>query len=145
MNRRNGVAFALGLIIGIAATGGYFAMNPVTKTEIQTQYQTIKEPVSDEGIVFTVTHGPDAPPDWGYPVTVEFQRPDDGNWTTRYMAVAFRDDPFVVDLEESKRYRIKLTPPSGESRVLGSYHPTGEEPNVELLVGACCHDDFSGS
>lgn len=132
--------FAAGLIVGTVATGAYFAANPVTETETRVEYQTIKQPVSDAGFVVQVTDGPTAPLNWGYPVAVEFQRADDGNWTTRYLTTVFRNERVVVDLNESTRYRVVVTPPNGDRRFLGTFIPKHTDGHVRLVVGPCCHD-----
>lgn len=132
----------LGIVLGSTATAAYFVANPETEIEYRTEYQTIKKPVSNQGIVFTIDSGYNEPPDWGYPVTVEFQRANETSWQTQYLVSAFERDPFVVGLNRSTRYRIVATPPSGEARVLGVFTPEHANEPVELMVSRCCVDDF---
>lgn len=135
--------FVLGVAIGGVSAGGYFMTNPVVETEYKTVYTTVEKPVSDEGIVFEIRAGPEAPSDWEFPVKAEFKAVVDGEWQTQYMATVNEGEPFVVDLNESTRYQISVTAASGETRILGSFYPNHENGNVVLQIGGCCSDDFS--
>lgn len=136
------VVFCVGVAVGGSGTAAYYNANPVTETQYQTQYQTVEEPVSDNGTVFSIHTGPHAPADWGYPVRVEFKHPVNDEWEDGHVVSAFEGEEFVVPLNGSRRYQISVTSPNNETRVLGPFHPMESDGSVELVVGRCCIDNF---
>lgn len=123
------------ILIYLMATGGI-----TTNTTPITDNVDVEQPVSGNGTAFTLRSGRSS---WSYPATVEFQQlsgSNGGNWT---VTTAYEGDPFVVDLNESARYRIHVTSASGEEKVLGSFTPEHSDDHIELVIDPCCHDDFS--
>lgn len=79
-----------------------------------------------------------------FPIRVEFQRPDAGNWTPVRVFNVGEMEWFTVELTGEQHYRIVIEDAEGEHRMMGIYTPVKRDAEHTILVGGCCVDDFSG-
>lgn len=79
-----------------------------------------------------------------FPIRVEFQRPDAGNWTTVHVFNVGEMEWFTVELTGGQHYRIVIEDTEGERRAMGLYTPVKRDAEHTILIGGCCVDDFSG-
>jgi len=79
-----------------------------------------------------------------FPIRVEFQRPDAGNWTLVEVFNVDEMEWFTVELTAEQHYRIVIEDAEGDHRTMGLYTPVKRDAEHTILIGGCCVDDFSG-
>lgn len=77
-----------------------------------------------------------------FPIRVEFQRPDAGNWTPVQVFNVDEMEWFTVELTGGTHYRIVIEDVDGERRAMGLYTPVKKDAERTVLIGGCCVDDF---
>ena len=128
-DRTQFTSLAVGVIVGIAITSGYFALHPLTVTETQIEYQTVEKPVSEDGIVFEVQgHAPD------YPVQVRFETTNNSTWSPVYAFGVDHSEHFVAPLNTSKTYRVVVTDADGDNARLGVLKPSKADDHLVLRL-----------
>lgn len=80
---------------------------------------------------------------WTFPVRIEFQRPDAGNWTEAYALRVSENEWFSVELTGGEQYRIVVSDSTGREVAVGIYTPLERDSRERIILDPCCVDDFS--
>lgn len=119
------------------------AVSPATPTPTPTETFVVNDNQATHSFEFRAGH--EAPADWEFPITVEFQRAELGNWTEAYVFRVSEDDTLHLDLVEGEHYRIVVEDANGHRRALGLYTPTQRETHEVIEIFPCCDDTGVGA
>lgn len=105
------------LLAGCAGTTGQPTATPENSG---VSFSTPSAP-SETGYAF-IGHPTDG---WEYPIQVEFQRPEAGNWTEAYVFNVEYGETIEPPLTPGERYRVVVQDRNGHRRVVGAltYEP----------------------